>query len=53
MAASTLSKMRILITNDDSVHANGIKVLERKIDGEVFNNMAFKQKTCFVAQLAV
>lgn len=29
MAAQTLSKMRILITNDDSVHANGIKALER------------------------
>ncbi len=29
MANSTLSKMRILITNDDSINANGIKALER------------------------
>ena len=26
---TTLSKMRILITNDDSIHANGIKALEK------------------------
>lgn len=29
MANPTLSKMRILITNDDSIHANGIKALEK------------------------
>ncbi len=29
MVSSALSKMRILITNDDSIHSSGIKALER------------------------